>query len=129
GQVVLEDLLARMATDPDIRLVMPDEGRTKIKRTQSLRSYGSLREATADPTLAGHVVLVSNANSGMPAVLSAAKVIRSSGRRVTTVAIVHNYPLNRRTRVATSYLLKRFDHSILVEPGLATLRPDSYIPS
>lgn len=129
GQVVLEDLLMRMATDPDVRLVMPAKGRAKISGVQELVSYGSFREAIADPTLASHVVLVSNANSGMPAVLNAAKRIRSSGRRVSTVAIVHNYPLNRRTRVATPYLLKRFNHAILVEPGLAALRPDSYIPS
>lgn len=129
GQVVLEDLLDRLSGDPDVRLVMPAEGQAKVRIPPSVTAYAGWAELTADPSLAPRVILVSNANSGMPALLRAATQLAGSGRQVTTVAIVHNYPLNLRTSLATRYFLKRFDEVVVVEPGLAALRPDARIPS
>src|SRR5690606_6674750 len=66
GQVVLEDLLDRLSGDPDVRLVMPAEGQAKVRIPPSVTAYAGWAELTADPSLAPRVILVSNANSGMP---------------------------------------------------------------
>jgi len=129
GQVVLEDLLELLAEDPDVRLVMPPTGRDKVRIAESIRCYDGFDALIGDPSLAHRIVLVCNANSGMPALLAAAKRLRASGHEVSTVAIAHNYPMNLRTRVATPFFFKQFDQVIVVEPGLASLRADADIPS
>ncbi|MGQ7310896.1 hypothetical protein ACUOFU_04245 [Microbacterium arabinogalactanolyticum] len=129
GQVVLENILARMAAAGlDARLVMPEEGQGKITIPDGVRTYASWGHVTADPSVSSRVLLVSNANSGMPALLSAAKRLGSAGRLIRSTAIVHNYPLNVRTAIATRHFLKQFDEAVVVEPGLVSLRADAQIP-
>lgn len=129
GQAVLEDLLDLLADDPDVRLVMPRAGREKVRVADSIHRYDDFDALIGDSSVAHRVVLVCNANSGMPSALGSAKRLRAMGHAVSTVAIAHNYPMNTRTRIATPFFFKQFDQVIVVEPGLASLRRDADIPS
>jgi glycosyltransferase involved in cell wall biosynthesis len=127
GQVVLEDLLARLVPLTPTGLVMPDVGRAACAIPDDVQCWSSATGFVASPP-PGPLVLVCNANAALGSVWRAATVLRRQGMDVRTVAIVHNYPSTPAKRAASLALLPRLDTAIVVEPGLAQLRKDSVIP-
>lgn len=129
GQVVLEDLLRRLHGEAGVHLVMPPVGQEKIEIPASVSRYADLEDFMLAMAPGRTAVMVSNANSGMPAMLRAARRLRSRGVAAHTVAIVHNYPSDPVRSVATKALLRQFDEAVVVEPGLTSLRADARTPS
>lgn len=128
GQVVLEDLLARLVTRHAVGLVMPLAGRTAIAVPDGVVHWLSAA-ALVDGPPPGPLVLVANANASLPHVWWAARELRRKGMTVRTAAIVHNYPSDPVKGAATVGLLRRMDVAIVVEPGLCSLRADSLVPA
>lgn len=129
GQVVLEHLLRHLETQPAVHLVMPATGQGKISIPVGVTRHTDLDAFSHAMSPGNAVVMVSNANSGMPAVLRAARRLRSRGAHVHTIAIVHNYPSDPLRAFATKRLLGEFDEAVVVEPGLTSLRADARTPS
>ncbi|MFD5224636.1 hypothetical protein ACFWHT_03355 [Microbacterium sp. NPDC058342] len=129
GQVVLEDLLSHLQSEPDIHLVMPADGQQQISIPKSVNRHGSLGDYVSTLAPGEPVVMVSNANSGMPSLVKTARSMRSQGHTVHTIAIVHNYPSDPVRAFATRKFLAEFDEAIVVEPGLTSLRADALTPS
>lgn len=128
GQVVLEHLLELTQSQAPTSLVMPRAGQSKITIPDAIASFDTSDEYIARSHDDVHV-LVSNANSAMPDVVSTAGKLRRAGKSVTTVSIIHNYPSKFSYRAATSYFVRRFDKSIVVEPGLLRLCKSAMVPS
>ncbi|SER67090.1 Glycosyl transferases group 1 [Propionibacterium cyclohexanicum] len=131
GQVCLEYMLQDMVTrgPQAFGLVMPPAGRNKISIPGRCQVFDSrddyLRRAKDDDS----VVVISNANRGFPRDLQFARRLRNSGRKVRTVAIVHNYPLDPVKSAATRASLSLYDTVIVDEPGLTKLSKRAIAPA
>src|SRR5699024_9658534 len=128
GQVVLEDLVARLVPHVPVGLVMPHEGRNSVSISDDVICWPHV-QAFADSPPPGPLVLVANANASLLDVWRAARTLTTAGMDVRTVAIVHNYPSHRAKHAATVTLLSRMDTAVVVEPGLCRLRSDSVVPA
>lgn len=127
GQVVLEDLLARLSADTSTGLVMPISGQEAIEFSDEVQTWSSAGAFLASPP-PGPLTLVCNANSALGQVWRVATALRREQMDVRTVAIVHNYPATPIKHAATVSLLHAMDSAIVVEPGLLRLRGDSVVP-
>lgn len=126
GQVVLERLLELLAGEPDVRLVMPQDGFDAV----SVPSYVQHHLSSAELTPRGETVtLVANANSAFPDLVRTGRRLRAAGNTVRSIAIVHNYPESVAKGTVTKALLRFADVAIAVEPGLRALRADILTPS
>ncbi|MGF3055977.1 glycosyltransferase [Microbacterium sp. YY-01] len=127
GQVVLEDLMPRFLPTEDIHVVMPEIGLKQLRVPSEVKQHHSLWEfEQSNPHKS--VVLVCNANSGMPETLRSAFRLRRTGYTVVTIAIIHNYPARVAARLATPLLARMFNHAIVVEPGLKKIAPRAFSP-
>ncbi|MGG7452675.1 hypothetical protein ACQ3HE_17370 [Plantibacter auratus] len=131
GQVVLENLLEELVrSDEAVVLAMPSLGRAKLRVPSGVEEVeiADLVQTLRSRYAGEHVVLVSNANRSHPQTYAMGGTLR---RRVatTTVAILHNYPKSPAHTFAIRRVVARFSHAIVVEPGLAAIRPDAFIPS
>jgi glycosyltransferase involved in cell wall biosynthesis len=129
GQVVLESLLRRFVDSATpVALVMPAAGQRAISIPASVATFNTEKDFLDASTSGQTYLLVSNANSSLPAVVRAGKALHNKGATVRTAAIVHNYAEKLVNRVATRVLLQKIDLPIAVEPGLAAMRKDIIIP-
>ncbi|WP_446664566.1 glycosyltransferase [Flexivirga sp. B27] len=126
GQVVLERLLELLSAEPDIRLVMPQDGYAAITAPAAVQHLTTSAELTPRGE---SVTLVANANSAFPDLVRTARRLRAAGNAVRTVAIVHNYPLSVAKGAVTKGVLRFVDVTVAVEPGLRALRADILTPS
>jgi glycosyltransferase involved in cell wall biosynthesis len=129
GQVVLESLLRRFVDSATpVTVVMPTAGQKAISIPAPVITFNTEEEFLSASTTSEGYLLVSNANSSLPAVIRVAKALRNKRTTVHTAAIVHNYAEKLVNRVATRVLLQKIDIPIAVEPGLAAMRKDIIIP-
>ena len=129
GQVVLESLLRRFVdSETPVAVVMPAAGQRAISIPEPIITFDTEKDFLDASTPAESYLLVSNANSSLPAVVRAGKALQTKGATVRTAAIVHNYAEKLVNRVATRVLLRKIDLPIAVEPGLAAMRKDIVIP-
>ena len=129
GQVVLEELLARLVGETSLALVMPIEGRDSIAIPEGVRVHNSRKDFLVAVEQERPVLLVANANASLPDLLRSARSLRRREQKVRTVAIIHNYPSSKTTERVTRWCLSHVDLPIAVEPGLTVLSANAAIPS
>ena len=128
GQAVLEELLRHISPlGPDLLVAMPEAGRRKIDIPVNVETceVPDLEAAIGNR----NAVLVSNANSSHIGVVLSSRSLRRRGNSIRSIAILHNYPRNMLRHLIVKAAVGRFDTAVAVEPGLAVLRRDAFIPS
>lgn len=129
GQVVLERLLQMAVARLPTALVMPEVGFAKVTCPDRVHHVATSAGLPGMLSTREPVTLVCNAHAALPDLVRTTSRLRRDGHPVTTLAILHNYPIEPAKKALTHALLRRVDTAIAVEPGLARLRRDARIPS
>lgn len=129
GQVVLEELLRRLTLNPrvGVHVIAHPNAASFITAPADVQFHSNHRSA-GRALATSDVRVVANATSDFSHALRVSRELKRSGREVTTHAIVHNYPNGLLREVVTRILLRQFDRTIVVEPGLIRLLGSADVP-